>query len=922
MNPIKPLTAIGQSLWYDNIQRRLLENGELAGMIARGEIRGVTSNPTIFHNAIARTGDYAAALLPLAWSGWEAERIFWQLAVEDIQAAADLFRPLYEDTGGGDGYVSLEVSPALAHDTEATLAQAEALWARVARPNLMIKIPATPAGLPAIHQAIAAGINVNVTLIFSLQRYAEVMDACLSGLEARLEKGLPLDRIASVASFFVSRLDSKVDAHLEALVKAEGERSAEAAALLGQAAIANVKLAYAAFQETFAGPRFAHLQKAGARPQRPLWASTSTKNPAYPDTLYVDNLIGPQTVNTLPPQTLEAFIDHGRAALTLTQGLETARALEDRLAGLGISLAQVTRELEEEGVQAFAGAFEALLQTIEQRRLEAVAGLGPLAPAVRSRVESMESSRFPERLWSGDASLWTDDPAGQEEIRQRLGWLGCPQDSTSRLSEWQSFARKIRRDGVESILLLGMGGSSLGPEVLGRVFNGLRPDVPRFAILDSTDPAQVAAAAAGFPPDRSLYLVASKSGGTAEVAALLDYFWDLSGQDGRRFVAITDPGSPLAELARQRSFGGIFLGDPEVGGRYSVLTAFGLLPAALLGLDLDRLLDRATWMMRQCTPELPAARNPGLVLGAILGQAALDGRDKLTILADEPYQSMGAWLEQLLAESSGKDERGILPVDGEPPGLPESYGADRLFVYLCGDGGLNGFVDGLQQAGHPVLRLPIDGPYSLGADFYRWEVAAAAACAVLGVNAFDQPDVQDSKARTQAKLLAYRQNGSLGPGQPVWERDGLQVYSPVPVTSRTLQGILAEFLLVGGAGGYLAVNAFLPYTAEAQAVLAELRRRLMERTGWATTIGFGPRYLHSTGQYHKGGPAGGRFLLFTVEPERDLEIPGQGMTFGLLEQAQALGDYEALSSRGRPVLHLHFPSLRALAEITTILSNP
>src|SRR5512147_190364 len=375
MKTIEKLTQLGQSLWYDNIQRKLLENGELEAMIERGDIRGMTSNPTIFNNAIAKTSDYDPALVPLAWAGWDAEKIFWQLVIEDIRAACDLFSPLYEETNGGDGYVSIEVSPYIAHDTHATVAQAEQLWARVKRPNLMVKIPATKAGVPAIRKSIAAGVNVNVTLIFSLKRYAEVMNAYLSGLEDHLAAGHAVQHIASVASFFVSRVDTKIDPRLP-----------EGSPLRGKAAIANAKLAYDEFEKTFTGRRWENLKVKGARVQRPLWASTSTKNPSYPDTIYVDNLIGPETVNTVPPQTLEAFKDHGKAEVTITRGLEQAHEDLKQLKAAGIDMDVVTQELEDEGVKAFADAFSQLLGTIEKRRQTALASLGPLAGSVSKRI--------------------------------------------------------------------------------------------------------------------------------------------------------------------------------------------------------------------------------------------------------------------------------------------------------------------------------------------------------------------------------------------------------------------------------------------------------------------------------------------------------------------------------------------------------
>jgi len=403
-SPIQTLHSLGQSLWYDNIQRRMLENGDLAATIERDEIRGMTSNPSIFLNAIAKTSDYDSALLPLAWSGWESEPIFWELAIEDIRAACNLFADRYRQSRAADGYVSLEVSPRLAHNTEGTLAQAKQLWEWVKRPNLMIKIPATVEGLPAIRASVAAGININITLIFSIERYRAVMDAYLGGLDERLAAGLPVDGIASVASFFVSRMDVKVDPLLP-----------EGSPLRGKTAIAYTKLAYAEFRKVFGGDRFAKYRQAGCRLQRPLWASTGTKNPAYPDTMYVESLVGADTVNTVPPQTLAAFRDHGKAAITILDDLDGARRILSELEGLGISMEIVTRELEEEGVKTFGDAFTALLKTIDERRLAAVRSLGALAAPVKRRVASLIADNTPVRLWSHDPGLWTSDPAGQED---------------------------------------------------------------------------------------------------------------------------------------------------------------------------------------------------------------------------------------------------------------------------------------------------------------------------------------------------------------------------------------------------------------------------------------------------------------------------------------------------------------------------
>ena len=913
-NPIQQEHALGQSLWYDNLQRRLLDIGEIAGLIDRGEIRGITSNPTIFHNAIARTADYDPALLPLAWSGWEAEQIFWQLAIEDIRRACDLFLSLYRSSRGADGYVSLEVNPALAHNSDATLAQAKQLWEWVKRPNLMVKIPATLEGLPALRGAIAAGVNVNVTLIFSLERYRLVMQAYLAGLDDRMKTGQPIGQIASVASFFVSRMDTKVDGRLDAL------GTAEAKALRGKTAIAYTKLAYEEFRQIFGKDPFARYRTAGGRLQRPLWASTSTKNPAYPDTLYVDNLIGPDTVDTVPPQTLDAFRQHGQAAITITTGLDEARATIAAVEALGISMKTVTTELEQEGVKSFGDAFTDLLATLEQRRQEAVGRLGPLAGNVARRVAHLEAEAVPSRLWAVDPTLWTSDPAGQEEVRNRMGWLRLPFEVTSPTvaADAEKLASEIRRAGFTHALLLGMGGSSLAPEVLSLVFAPFIQGMT-FAILDSTDPTQVLETDRAFPPEKTLYIVASKSGGTAEVTAMLDYFWKRCSGDGSHFIAITDPGTSLDALANARGFRKVFLADPAVGGRYSALTAFGVVPAALMGLDVRHLLDRAAWLAGQCTADVPSARNPGLVLGAIIGQAALSGRDKLTVLADDELASFGSWLEQLIAESSGKQGKGILPVDLEPQRDPANYRPDRLFVYLRRQGALDAMTRNLLAAGHPVLVFDLPDPYDLGAEFYRWELATAVACSILRVNAFDQPDVQDSKDRTKAKIAAYQKSGKLEQPEPFLKKDGIELAGPLPPAGKSLSRALKAFLESAAEHDYVAINAYVPRNPETAKRLAALRGVVGARTGCATTLGFGPRFQHSTGQLHKGGPDNGLFLQITAHLTEDVEIPGEGMTFGLLEHAQALGDYEALTARNRRILRLNLSLLEGIDKVAAAL---
>ena len=909
MNPIEKLTSLGQSLWLDNIQRKQLENGELKAMIERGDIRGMTSNPSIFNNAIAKSKDYDAALTSLAWAGWDAEKIFWQLAIEDIRAACDLFSPLYEETNGGDGYVSIEVSPDIAHDTEATVAQVEQLWARVRRPNLMVKIPATKAGIPAIRKAISVGINVNVTLIFSLQRYAEVMEAYLSGLEDHTAAGHSVGHIASVASFFVSRVDSKIDPKLP-----------EESPLKGKAAIANAKLAYDAYEQTFSTRRWENLKVKGARVQRPLWASTSTKNPAYPDTIYVDNLIGPDTVNTVPPATLEAFRDHGVAEVTITRDLDQAKDALKQLEVAGISMDVVTQELEEEGVKAFADAFAQLMKTIDERRTSAASSLGPVADSVVKRIAQLEADAVPARLWKPDPTLWTTDPEGQAEVQKRMGWLDSPEKARASLPAYKAFADQIHGEKIGRVLVLGMGGSSLTAEVLSSLQAAADIVAPvSLAILDSTDPEQVSLASGNFPPDKSLYIVASKSGGTAEVMAAFDYFWKLSNGDGSRFVATTDPGTSLEALARKNNFRKIFSSDESVGGRFSALTDFGMVPAALMNMDLDRLLDRADWMKQQCSESAPAARNPGLALGAVLGEAALAGRDKLTVLADDSLSAMALWVEQIIAESSGKQGKGILPVPLEPIGEPTVYGHDRIFVYLRQTGELDEQLKSLRQAGHPVIEYAIPDLYEVGAEMYRWQFATAIACSILGVNAFDQPNVETSKKITKAKIADYQKSGRLDEGKSTQTSDGFSVFSSSTVSGSTLADVLKNFLAQAQPNGYVAINAYLPRSEDTVKQLQEMRVAIRARTGNAVTAGFGPRFQHSTGQFHKGGPANALFLVITAEPTADFEVPTQGLTFGTLIRAQALGDYEALLEAGKNALRVHLMSVQDVQLLSEAL---
>ncbi len=874
MNPLVELRKFGQSFWYDNIHRRLFTTGELKRMIEQDGLRGMTSNPTIFEKAIAGSADYDQALRELVSRGLEVPEIYEELAVADIQAAADLFRPLYDREKGSDGYVCLEVSPKLAHDTEATIAEAQRLWKKVARPNVMIKVPATPAGIPAIERLIGAGLNINVTLMFARETYEQVAEAYIRGLEKLARDGRDVTRTASVASLFVSRVDTAVDKLLEKLGAPEE--------LFGKAAIANSRLLYQRYKEIFRGPRFAALRSKGARPQRLLWASTSTKNPKYSDVMYAEALIGPETVDTMPDATIAAFRDHGRVRPTLEEGVEEAHRTFERLAQAGVDIPAVMQQLQDDGVRLFAESFDKLMKALAEKREALLATAGP----ARGNPAPADTGR---RLWDRDPTLWKDDAATGEKIRNRLGWLISPAQMLGEVAALRQFADEARKAGLKHAVLLGMGGSSLCPEVCRNTY-GVAPGYLDLRVLDTTDPAAIAACERSVDLRRTLFINASKSGTTIESASLARYFWEKAPR-GEQFVAITDPGTALDQEGQNRGFRRVFRNPADIGGRYSALSYFGLVPAALIGADLDALLDRAERMVKACGPAVPVAKNPGVTLGAALGELAAKGRDKVTFVLSPRIADFGNWVEQLLAESTGKEGKGLMPVVGEPFGGPEVYGNDRVFVAMLLEDdteiGIDAKLAALERAGHPVFRLPLKNALDLGGEFFRWEVATAICGMEMKINPFDEPNVTESKDNTSRLLKQYEEQGRL-PDEP-------------SATPQDVPRLLGQ----AQPGDYLALLAFLDPRPEYASRLQSIRANLRDATRLATTLGLGPRYLHSTGQLHKGGPNKGVFLLLTADNAQDLPIPGRPFTFGTLKQAQALGDLESLKRRGRRVLRLH-----------------
>ncbi len=932
---VQELLDAGQSVWIDNLRRSMFASGELARLIDKG-VRGMTSNPTIFEKAIGAGNDYDEQLSTLIGSEKNADALFWDLAVADIQSACDAFAPVHASSKGNDGFVSLEVSPLLANDTAGTIAMVEELWKRVNRPNVMIKIPGTKQGLPAIEESIYRGYNINVTLVFSVETYERAARAYLKGLERRVAEGKPIDKIRSVNSVFVSRIDTAIDKLLQDRI-AKGEKLEH---LLGKTGIAGLKLTYQKFKEIFLGDDFAALRAKGAAVQRPLWASTSTKNPHYPDLMYVENVVGRDTINTMPPPTFDGLIDHGKVVPdTIESDLRGAADVMRALQDAKISLFDVTHQLQVEGVTLFSDSFAALLGAIvyKQKLLQSGGAervrlaLNASQPAYDSALARLAEADFLKRIWAHDATLWSSDPEAAAIIKKSLGWLDIQQHMLEEVPGLKSFANDTR-ESFGFAVVCGMGGSSLAPDILADTF-GSYDGYPELHVLDSTCPQQIKELEGKIHIPHTMFIISSKSGTTTEPNAFYCYFHEKvskqvgSAVAGRNFVAITDPGTTLDKEAQEASFRADFENDPNIGGRYSALSFVGIAPAAIAGYNINLLLDRALGAMHANDRSVDPRSAPGVRFGAAIGGLAVNGRDKLTIVSHRDVKAFGAWAEQLIAESTGKLGKGIVPIDGEPLGSPEVYSDDRVFVYVganlpAPEAGVDEKLKALESAGHPVIRLAMNDRYDLGEQFYLWEIAVAAAGVVLGINAFDQPNVQESKDHTVALLEQYAKNGKFD--EPKADVEGTAFDVTYLSGSRAISAGNPTQALAGLFGqlrphDYNAITAYVARNETHSTLLRELRVKVRDAQKIATTVGFGPRFLHSTGQLHKGGPDTCVVLQITADDPDDPMIPGMNVGFRTLLGAQALGDWMSLDKRHRRGVRVHLkgpvePALRALID--------
>ncbi len=929
MSVLNELINYGQSYWLDNLTRGKIKKGEIKKRVKEQGLRGITSNPSIFNKAISKGTDYDSQIKKLVRDKKGVQEIYEALTVKDVQDACDILRPVYDEADGTDGFVSLEVSPYLARDTQGTIEEARRLFAKVDRPNCYIKIPGTIEGVPAIEQCLYEGININITLLFSIQSYEDVAWAYIKALERRLEEGKDIKRISSVASFFLSRIDVLTDQLLGHYIipeKTTGEPRPEN--LLGKAGIASAKIAYQSFKNIFSGDRWQKLRDNGASVQKPLWASTSTKDPLYSDVRYIETLIGPHTVNTLPDESIDAFSDHGKIyENSIEEGFEESRRTFEDLGKLGIDIDFVTRQLVNEGIEKFIKPYDNLMKTLAAKRLDFLserAGkqeieYGENGSAIKSAFSSLDEKQIARRIFSKDPYVWKSGDEETKAIRNRLGWLNI-NDFINRSDDIISFSKEIKNEKFKYVVLLGMGGSSLCPEVVRETF-GSKQGYPKLIMLDNTDPAAVKNVESQIDLNKTLFIVASKSGTTTETLSFDHYFYNLLKENkiedpGSRFIAITDDGTPLQDEAKERNFRKVFTNPEDYGGRYSALSYFGLVPMALIGVDIKEILHNAHQMEINCGPFIPAESNPAIALGTEIGMNARLGRDKVTFILSDSISAFGYWVEQLIAESTGKEGKGILPVEGEDPAKPEMYSSDRVFVYLHSGNDEKQKeerkLNALQKAGHPVIKIDLKNKTALGAEFFRWELATATAGRIIDVNPFNEPNVSESKKNSKDLLKEWKEKNSFGEGEPVISQSGISVYYNqnadwVP-KGKTLPVFLNSFTKLAESPDYLAMLAYFLQTPQRQKLLHQIRIKLRNSLKVATTLGYGPRYMHSTGQLHKGGPNKGVFIMFTYEAREDLPIPGKEYGFATLQRAQALGDFRSLNDKNRRVIRVHLGS--------------
>lgn len=903
MTSLTELHQSGQSTWLNYLRNNFIRSGELADKIQLG-IQGVTANAEVYERAIAGSSDYDEAIRREVAEGTPARLIHQALMVDDIQRAADVLHPVFEASNRYDGFVSFELDPAVFSEVTTAVAEIRHVMHLIDRNNVMVEVPATTIGIDTIRALTVDGISVNVTHLFSVADFEKVAQSWLDGISEYISNHSVWHAApTAVASFSLSSLDSAVADELAKLGRLD---------LTGKTAIALAKVLYERNRALFSTPEWAKLAAKGARPLRPKWTRVTPRDFSFPEDYYVNNLVGPDTVITFSPVSLNTFLRQGTIEKSLADGLESAQAHLTELAATGIDLDMISARLKQKYLTASDQRFQSLVGAVMRKRDQLdvewrpmSADFGDEKPAIENALQDLCRQKIVCRIWSHDYTVWKSKPT---EITNRMGWLHIMDTMADKVDRLTAFTNQILDEGYTHALLLGMGGSSLAPELFQRTLgHPSRPANMPFSyldmvIVDTTDADAVRAAEAAVDLTKTLVIVSTKSGGTVETLSAFKYFYnrlaDTVGVDrtGEHFIGITDPGSKIVDMAARYKFRDLFINDPNIGGRYSALSYFGLVPAALVGVDVAGLLERASIMASNATACHCDAitGNMAAQLGTAMGALANAGRDKLTFFISEPLISFGDWVEQLIAESLGKEGKGILPVVNEPLAPVESYAADRAFVHLRleGDRKYDDLLSRLSQAGHPLITFHLQDLYDLGGQFFVWEMATAIAGHFLAINPFDQPNVEAAKVKARAVVAEYAEKGSLPTGE----------FAPLGPDS------LKEFLDKANPGDYVCIQAYVQATPAAEEAMQALRQAIHLRTGLATTSGFGPRFLHSTGQLHKGDGGNGLFIQFVSDAHEDVAIPDEAgaaassMSFNVLKKAQALGDAQALHDARRRVI--------------------
>ncbi|MEW5951380.1 MAG: bifunctional transaldolase/phosoglucose isomerase [Elusimicrobia bacterium] len=924
-----------QSLWLDNLSREMFANGFLISMKDKYLVSGLTSNPSIFEKALSKNGGaYDFQISVLSGKNISCEEILSDLMIQDIQMACDFFKPVWEESFGEDGFVSLEVSPLFSFDMESILKEAQMLYEKAGRENLLIKIPATESGLKAGKILLTKGIGVNFTLIFSPSVYQKVINTYDEALKETLTDQVK-KKPFSVASFFVSRIDSAVDSALDEKAAASKD-PAEINMILslkGKAAVSWSILAYEKYLNFFLNG-----SRLNQGIQKLLWASTGAKNPSIPKSYYISQLALPATINTAPEDAIEDFDGSGYFNdEDIYSRIAQAKKTVSDLSFLGIDLEKISEDLTKQGVEKFIASHNALLKMVENKKNESAIKERNIVKGEKMNISKLSSLNFADRLKEKDPSLWKEDPESKIQIKNSLGWVDVPYKMKNKTEEIKKFAESVKKSGFEDAVLLGMGGSSLAPEVYRTLFQ--KTGWPKLHVLDTTNPCAVYTVRSKVNLKKTIFIFASKSGSTVEPNSQFAYFYSELKKSGVKnpginFIAITDKGTSLEKLAVSKKFAKIFINPSDIGGRFSALSYFGLVPAALCGADVSKLVEKACAAADESLSS--SFSNPAMALGSFMGENCLKGRDKLTLILSKKLKTLGLWIEQLVAESTGKEGTGIIPVCEDYPAQPSLYQNDRAFVTLEFENfsaqDYENSLNKLSQAGFPVLRLFLKDPYDLAAQFYYWEAATAAAGAILKINPFDQPDVQLSKTLTNKTLERFVKTGKLETEKPVFDSQRAAVYisdalkNSVKGKIKNYEDIFWEIFSALKENEYFAALAYLEPSPLNEKLLSSLITEIRKATASASFYSYGPRYLHSTGQLFKGGKDNGVFLILTYKSKKDIKIEGEKYTFWQLHMAQALGDFQALKEKNRRVIRIHIKkdlekTLKKLAERICALNS-